>query len=183
VIDVNETLEDTSIGIRVISHTGLDRALPELGLLLRDAVNDTGGLGFLPPMADDEALNYWLSIRAELREGSRILLAAYDGDRIVGTAQLAFPPWPNARHRAAIHKMLVEQKMRGQGVGASLMFALEKVARLRGRSLLILNTRHGSPAERFYTALGFTQSGVIPGYAAGPNGLFYADATYYKQLA
>ena len=69
-IDASETLEDTSIGIRAISHTGLDRALPELALLLRDVVNDTGGLGFLPPMADDEALNYWLSIRAELRDGA-----------------------------------------------------------------------------------------------------------------
>lgn len=181
-IDVNETRADTSIGIRAISHTGLDRALPELAMLLRDVVNDTGGLGFLPPIADDEALNYWLSLRAELREGSLILLAAYDGDRIVGTAQLAFPPWPNAQHRAAIHKMLVAEEMRGHGVGASIMFALEKVARLHGRSLLILNTRHGSPAERFYTSLGFTKSGVIPGYAAGPNGERYADATYYKQI-
>ena len=181
-IDVSEAWSDTSIGIRAISHTGLDRALPELALLLRDVVNDTGGLGFLPPIDDDEALDYWLSLRAELRAGSRILLAAYDGDRIVGTAQLAFPPWPNARHRAAIHKMLVAKEMRGHGVGASIMFALEKVARLRGRSLLILNTRYGSPAERFYTALGFTRSGVIPGYAAGPDGEWYAGATYYKQL-
>ncbi len=179
---LNEMQSDTSIGIRAISHTGLDHALPELALLLRDVVNDTGGFGFLPPMADDEALNYWLSLRPELREGSRILLAAYDAKRLVGTAQLAFPPWPNARHWAAIHKMLVARDMRGQGVGASIMFALEKVAKLRGRSLLILNTRHGSPAEKFYTALGFTKSGVIPGYAAGPNGLFYADASYYKQL-
>jgi hypothetical protein len=60
-IDINEAPADTSIGIRAISHTALDRALPELALLLRDVVNDTGGLGFLPPMADDEALNYWLS--------------------------------------------------------------------------------------------------------------------------
>lgn len=180
--DVEEALAETSIGIRVIPPTGLDRALPELALLLRDVVNDTGGLGFLPPMADDEALNYWLSLRAELRQGSLILLAAFDGDRLVGTAQLAFPPWPNARHRAAIHKMLVAREMRGKGIGASLMAALEKVARLRGRSLLILNTRHGGPAERFYIALGFTKAGVIPGYAAGANGVFYADATYYKRL-
>jgi GNAT superfamily N-acetyltransferase len=150
--------------------------------LLRDVVNDTGGLGFLPPIADDEALNYWLSLRAELRAGSRILLAAYDGDRIVGTAQLAFPPRPNARHRATIHKMIVARALRGRGVGASIMSALERVAKLRGCSLLVLNTRHGSPAERFYAALGFIKSGVIPGYAAGPDGEWYADATYYKQI-
>jgi GNAT superfamily N-acetyltransferase len=182
VIDVDETRPDTSIGIRAISHTGLDHALPELAVLLRDVVNDTGGFGFLPPIADDEALNYWLSLRAELRAGSRILLAAYEGDRIVGTAQLAFPARPNARHRAAINKMLVAREVRGHGVGASIMFALGKVAKLRGRSLLILNTRHGGPAEGFYTALGFTKAGVIPGYAAGPNGEWYADATYYKQV-
>jgi GNAT superfamily N-acetyltransferase len=181
-IDLDETRAEASIGIRVISHAGLIHVLPELAVLLRDVVNDTGGLGFLPPMGDDEALSYWLSIRPELRAASRILLGAYDGERMVGTAQLAFPSWPNARHRAAIHKMLVTREKRGRGIGTSLMSALEKVAKLRGRSLLILNTRHGSPAEKFYTALGFTKAGVIPGYAAGANGEWYADATYYKQL-
>jgi acetyltransferase len=181
-IDINEAPADTSIGVRAISHTGLDRALPELALLLRDVVNDTGGLGFLPPMADDEALNYWLSIRAELREGSRILLAAYDGDRIVGSGQLAFPRWPSAHHRAEIHKVFVAKEMRGRGVGGLIVRALQKVARLRGRTLLLLNARTGGPGERLYLELGFKKVGVIPGYAAGLNGSRDDSGVFYQEL-
>jgi acetyltransferase len=181
-IDINEAPADTSIGVRAISHTGLDRALPELALLLRDVVNDTGGLGFLPPMADDEALNYWLSIRAELREGSRILLAAYDGDRIVGSGQLAFPRWPSAHHRAEIHKVFVAKEMRGRGVGGLIVRALQKVAKLRGRTLLLLNARDGGPGERLYLELGFKKVGVIPGYAAGLDGTRHDSGLFYQEI-
>jgi GNAT superfamily N-acetyltransferase len=182
VIGVDETRSDTSIGIRAISHTGLDHALPELAVLFRDVVNETGTLGFLPTMADDESLNYWLSLRADLRAGTRILLAAYDGDRIVGSGQLEFAKWPSAYHRAEIHKVFVAKEARGRGVGGLIVRALQKVAKLRGRTLLLLNARDGGPGERLYLQLGFKKVGVIPGYAAGLNGGRHDGAVFYLEI-
>ena len=181
-IEVSETQSDASIGIRAISHTGLDHALPALSILFRDVVNETGTLGFLPAIADDESLNYWLSLRAELRAGSRILLAAYDGERIIGSGQLALASWPSAQHRAEIHKVFVAKEMRGRGVGGLIVRALQKVARLRGRTLLLLNARNGGPGERLYLELGFTKVGVIPGYAIGLNGARHDSGLFYQEL-
>ena len=181
-IDINEAPADTSIGIRAISHTGLDQALPELAILFREVVNETGTLGFLPTMADDESLNYWLSLRADLRAGTRILLAAYDGERIVGSGQLAFPSWPSAHHRAEIHKVFVAKEMRGRGVGGLIVRALQKVAKLRGRTLLLLNARNGGPGERLYLELGFKKVGVIPGYAAGLDGTRHDSGLFYQEI-
>lgn len=181
-IDVNEPLADTSIGVRPISHTQLDQALPELAVLFRDVVNETGTLGFFPTMADDESLNYWLSLRAELRAGTRILLAAYDGERIVGSGQLEFPKWPSAHHRAEIHKVFVAKEMRGRGVGELVVRSLQKVAKLRGRTLLLLNARNGGPGERLYLKLGFRKVGVIPGYAARVDGGRSDSAVFYKEI-
>jgi ribosomal protein S18 acetylase RimI-like enzyme len=183
VIDINEARPGASIGIRAISHTGLDHALPELAVLFREVVNETGTLGFFPTMADDESLNYWLSLRADLREGSRILLAAYDGDRIVGSGQLEFPMWPSAHHRAEIHKVFVAKEMRGRGVGRLIVRALQKEAALHGRTLLLLNARNGGPGERLYLELGFKKVGVIPGYAAGLNGDRFDSGLFYQELA
>ena len=181
-IDINEAPADTSIGIRAISHTGLNQALPELAILFREVVNETGTLGFLPTMADDESLNYWLSLRADLRAGTRILLAAYDGERIVGSGQLAFPRWPSAHHRAEIHKVFVAKETRGRGVGRLIVRALQKVAKLRGRTLLLLNARDGGPGERLYLELGFKKVGVIPGYAAGLDGSRHDSGVFYQEI-
>jgi acetyltransferase len=181
-IEVHETRVDTSIGIRAISHTGLDDALSQLAVLFRDVVNETGTLGFFPTMTDDESVDYWLSLRAELRAGTRILLAAYDGERIVGSGQLEFPRWPSAYHRAEIHKVFVAKEMRGRGVGGLIVRALQKVAKLRGRTLLLLNARDGGPGERLYLELGFKKVGVIPGYAAGLDGTRHDSGLFYQEI-
>jgi len=173
--------------VRLISYKELPSEVPALVELLRDTVDGSvmGGasMGFLPPLTRDEATHYWLSLLPEIHAGARLLFTAYTDDRLVGSCQLKFAPWPNARHRAEIQKLFVDTSLRGRGVGRALMIALHAVARQRGRSLLLLNTRHGSPAERFYKELGYKEVGVIPGYATGPTGERYDDVALYQELS
>jgi acetyltransferase len=171
-----------ALTIRPVPPTELDDAIPALVELLRDTVNGGASMGFVPPLSHDDARDYWLSLRPALYGCSRLLIAAFSDELVVGSVQLNFPPWPNARHRAEVQKLLVAPGLRGQGVGRSLMVALHDAARQRGRSLLLLNTRHRGPAESFYRNLGYRDIGVIPGYATGPTGERYDDIALYQEL-
>ena len=155
---------------RLLSSGDLRGLIPELANVLVNAVNGGASLGFIPPMTLDDAHDYWFAIRSELDSGRRLLVGAFCGDGIVGAGQLLLPSWPNAAHRAEIQKMVVAESMRGRGVGRSLMEALHSVARDYGRTLILLNTRHGSSPERFYRSLGYEEVGVVPGYTLGPDG-------------
>jgi GNAT superfamily N-acetyltransferase len=172
-----------AIRTRTVSANELESLAPTLVALLRDSVDGGASLGFLPPLKPDDAWAYWLSLRPELAAGSRQLLAAYVDDRIVGCGQLAFPAWTTARHRAELQKLFVASGLRGRGVGRSLVVALHEAARLRGRSLLLLNTRSGEPLEDFYKGLGYKPVGVIPGYSVGPEGERYDTTLFCQELA
>jgi GNAT superfamily N-acetyltransferase len=140
-------------------------------------------LGFLPPLSADVARDYWLTVRRDLQAGTRLLLGAFTDDGvIVGSGQLSFPPWPNARHRAELQKLFVWGALRGMGVGRLLMTALHEAARDRGRSLILLNTRRGGP-EGFYKGLGYKEIGVVPGFFVGASGERYDTVSYYQELS
>jgi len=124
--------------------------------------------GFLPPLKHDEGREYWLSLRPELQAGSRLLLAAYAAEGIVGPGELSLLSWSNSQHRAELQKLLVATALRWRGVGRSLLTALRDMTRQRGRSLLPLNTHRGEPAETFYKGLGYREVGVIPGRTISP---------------
>ena len=175
--------QSMTIILRLISHTELDRLLPPFVEVLRQAVNGGAGLGFLPPLTHDESRDYWLSVRPELQAGSRLLLAAFTGGRLVGSGQLMFSSWTNRPQRAEIQKVFVAAAVRGRGVGRSLMAALHDTARRRGRSLVVLNARRGGPAESFCRRLGYTEVGVMPGYAVGPSRERYDIVSFYQELA
>jgi len=161
----------------------LEEHLEVLAGLLVATVNGGYPLGFLPPLTHDRARHYWLSLRHDLQSNSRLLLAAYSGDRIIGSAQLAFSAWPNSRHRAELQKLFVAPALRGKGVGKSLMAAIHNAARQHGRTLLLLNTRRGQPAEAFYRQVGYREIGVVPGYTMGPAGERYDTVAFYNELS
>ena len=169
--------------IRPISAVELPLVMPALIELLQDAVNGGASLGFLAPLAPEEAREYWQSLRPELEAGARVLLAAYCDDRLVGSGQLLFPKWSAQRHRAEVQKLFVLGACRGHGIGRSLMAGLHGTARQQGRSLILLNTRRGEPAEGFYTALGYREAGVIPGFTIDAGGKRHDTVTLYQDLA
>jgi len=64
------------------------RSLPELIALLRDAVAGGASIGFLPPLAAHEAATYWDGVLADLATGKRLLIAAVEHGRVIGSVQL-----------------------------------------------------------------------------------------------
>ena len=173
-----------SLSIDPMTVADVEAERPALVQLLLDAVDSGASVGFLPPLAVNEASAYWTSIIGALREGSRVLFAARDGALgLVGSAQLELAKRANAEHRAEVAKVMVHRRARRRGVGRALMLAVEEHARRIGRTTLILDTRQGDPSEVLYRAVGWTFAGAIPDYARSASGALDATAFYYKLLA
>jgi GNAT superfamily N-acetyltransferase len=156
--------------------------LPELTELLQDSVASGASIGFLPPLAQDEALSYWAGAIAELGRGTRRLLAARQDGTLVGVVQLALAEKANARHRAEVQKLMVHTRARRQGIGQALMAAADEAAREAGCTLLVLDTRAGDPSEQLYLKQGYTRVGAIPQYARSADGELHATAIFYRLL-
>lgn len=150
-----------------------------LALLLLDAVDSGASVSFLAPMTLDFAKEWWRDTIAKADERA-ILLVARDQDGIAGTVQL-HPAWaPNQRHRADIAKLLIHRRARRQGLGSMLMREIERRARSAGFTLLTLDTKRGDAAESLYRRAGWTEVGVIPGYARDPDGTPCDTVVFYK---
>src|SRR5437762_2254410 len=86
--------------------------IANLVALLENAVTSGASIGFIPPLESGEAQAYWTSVIDSMRSGSRILLAAIEHDRIIGTVQLDYAARRNASHRAEIMKLMVHTAAR-----------------------------------------------------------------------
>ena len=155
---------------------------PALIELLRDAVESGASIGFLMPFNLALAEKFWADMIADVEANRRVLLAAYDDDRLVGTAQLALAERENSQHRAEVQKVLVHTRARRRGIARLLMQALEAEAQAAARTLLVLDTCAGSDAEHLYQRCGYTAAGRIPNYALFPDGAPCTTVLYYKQL-
>jgi len=170
-----------SLLVEPMTVADVEAERPALIALLQDAVDSGASVGFLPPLAADEASAYWTSVIGGLREGSRVLLGARDAALgLVGSAQIELAMRANAAHRAEVAKVMVHRRARRRGVGRALMVAAEEHARQLGRTTLILDTRQGDPSEVLYRAVGWTFAGAIPDYARSASGALDATAFYYK---
>ncbi|MGI5430002.1 GNAT family N-acetyltransferase [Streptomyces sp. CA-179760] len=160
----------------------LRKVLSELAGLLADTVDAGASVGFLAPLDRAEALAWWAERAADVAAGRLVVWAAYDGDRLLGTASLAFPGKANSRHRAELVKLMVAPDARGRGLGRRLLATAEGAAAAAGVTLLHLDTETGSPAEHLYRSADWTAIGAIPDYAASPDGVLRPTTIYYKHV-
>ena len=163
----------------------LDDDLDMLGDVLHAVVHGGAGVSFFVPFSLEEARAFWREkVLPGVRAGTRHVIVARHGVRIVGTVQLDFAVPPNQRHRAEVTKMLVHPTARRRGIARAMMMALEPIAQADGRTLLTLDTVTGSSAEPLYRSLGYVEVGVIPRYARGSLTPDLEAATImYKELA
>ncbi len=161
-----------------------EAALEELAELLVDVVDGGASVNFVAPFGLDEARVFFGKIIDAVRAGTRVLLVARDDDgRIVGSVQLELGTPPNQRHRADLVKLLVLRSHRRLGLARQLRAEAEAQARLERRTLLTLDTVHGSAAEPLYRSLGWTPVGVIPAYAVSVDGpRLEATILFYKRI-
>src|SRR5476649_1378921 len=157
--------------------------LADLNALLRDAVEGGASVGFILPLPDAEIASFWASAISDVAAGKRVLLVARAAGRIVGSVQLELAQRTNSRHRCELQKLLVLRAHRGRGLGTALMAVAEDHARLRHRSLIVLDTSASGSALDLYARCGYTRVGVIPRYATDPDGPLIDTVVFYKELA
>ena len=166
---------------RLNSETATAR-VPQLTVLLQNAVDSGGSIGFLPPLSDKEAGEYWHEVVSALDTPYRILLIATEGEDVTGTVQLDMASRANGSHRAEVCKLMVHTRHRGKGIARALMNSIEAEARSVKRTTLILDTREGDPSERLYTKLGYIRAGSVPQYARSADDSLHATVFMYKLL-
>jgi GNAT superfamily N-acetyltransferase len=169
--------------VEELNERGFLTAIPELATILVDAVHSGASVGFVLPFSHDDAAAWWRTLAPDVAAGRIIVLLLRVDGRALGTAQLRLAQLPNATHRAEVAKVLVHRDARRRGIGRTLMATIEHAARLRGRTLLVLDTIAGSDAERLYAASGWRRVAEIPRYAAIPDGTLEATVIFYKELA
>jgi len=153
-----------------------------LGDVLLDCVDGGASVGFMQPFSRSDAETFFQGVADDVAQGKTVLLAAREGDRLVGTVQLGIALPPNQPHRADVKKLLVHRNARNKGVAEALMLRLETVAREMGRTLLVLDTVREGTAERLYARLGWQRTGVIPDYALFPDGRFCDTVVFWKKV-
>lgn len=159
-----------------------ERGVEQLVALLIDAVDSGASVGFMPPLAQIEARNYWSSVVAAMREGTRVLLVALDGDLIQGAVQIGLETRANGKHRAEAMKLFVHRRARRRGLARALMMQVEWTARALERTLLVMDTRQGGEAEKLCESLGYVRYGQVPGYARSGDGRLHTTVFFYRQL-
>jgi len=186
---MTQALETLDVRIEEWRPDGLDgpsvdRDVDMLGDVLHAVVHLGAGVSFVVPFSPDEARAFWIDkVLPGVRVGTRRVLVARLGPRIVGTVQLDLAVPPNQQHRAEVLKLLVHPAARRRGVARALMIAIEALAHTEGRTLLTLDTWTGGHAEVLYRSLGYVTVGVIPRYARGSLTPELEPATFmYKEL-
>lgn len=175
-------MQADAVTIRELDVAEAEARLGELAAILVDAVAHGASVNFLAGFTNEEAAAFWRGQLPGLADGSRHLLVADDGQRLVGTVVLSKAPQPNQQHRADVGKMLVLSEARRRGLGRRLLEAVEALAASQGRNLLMLDTHTGSAGERLYSGAGWTAFGVVPGHALTPDGTPAPTSFFYKQL-
>jgi len=163
-------------------HALDDGQIGQLASVLIDCVEGGASVSFMHPLARDHAEAFWRRVAHGVAAGERALLVAEDARGLCGTVQLVLHQPDNQPHRADLAKMLVHRRARRQGVGAALLRAAETTARECGKTLLVLDTVTGGPAERLYGRLGWERVGEIPGYALLPKGGLVGTTVFYRNL-
>lgn len=175
--------EGSAYAVGLCSAAQLRAELRAFAALLQDAVDDGASVGFLPPLSEADAGQYWETVIAAVAGGTRYLFVARADGLVAGSVQLDLPAMPNARHRGEVMKLLVHRRARGRGLGRGLMQALERQAAVLNRTLLVLDTRRGDPAEQLYASLGYRPAGVIPRYAMSARGTLEDTVYMYREVA
>jgi len=153
-----------------------------LAAVLVDCVEGGASVSFMRPFTHDEARTFFESVEPGVAAGTRLLLAAFLDDQMVGTVQITAAWPPNQPHRADVAKLLVRRSARNRGIGRLLMEQAEAEAREQGWTLLVLDTVTGDPAERLYERMGWTKVGVIPNFALYPDGRPCDTTVFWKAL-
>ena len=173
----------------MISHSYAIHALEDtpqvraaLTEILIEVVAAGASVDFMHPLKQEDANAFWDGALAAAARRERVILGAWDGDFLTGTATLQLHCPPNQPHRAEISKMMTRLSHQGRGIGTALLQAAEKLAVQHRRTLLVLATARDEGASSFYERQGYRVAGEIPDCAFRPHGALTATMIYWKRI-
>jgi GNAT superfamily N-acetyltransferase len=169
------------LSVELLDADAAAAAVPQLAEVLAECVDAGASVSFMAPVDRAEAVAHFEAAARDVAAGKRLLLAALDGGRVVGTVQVLLAMPPNQPHRGEIAKLLVRPAARGRGIAHRLMERAEAEALAAGKTLLLLDTA-SDVAERLYERLGWTRLGVVPDFALLPDGRPCATTFFWKRL-
>jgi GNAT superfamily N-acetyltransferase len=175
-------VSESVIEVRRLRPAEAAAHLDGLAAVLHDCVEGGASVSYLAPFSRDDARAAFEGFVADAERGRRLVLAAFDDGELVGTVQVILALPPNQPHRGEIAKLLVRRSARRRGIARRLMEHAEREARAEGKTLLVLDTVTGDPAESLYERMGWHRVGVIPGYALYPDGRPCATTIFWKPL-
>jgi GNAT superfamily N-acetyltransferase len=175
-------VSESVIEVRRLRPAEAAAHLDGLAAVLHDCVEGGASVSYLAPFSRDDARAAFEGFVADAERGRRLVLAAFDDGELVGTVQVILALPPNQPHRGEIAKLLVRRSARRRGIALRLMEHAEREARAEGKTLLVLDTVTGDPAESLYERMGWHRVGVIPGYALYPDGRPCATTIFWKPL-
>jgi ribosomal protein S18 acetylase RimI-like enzyme len=170
-------------GVIIAALTDQPQIRDALSALLVETVASGGSVSFMHPLPLETADAFWRDALAASGRGERIVLGAFDGEKLVATVTLLLGLPSNQPHRAEIAKMMTKVSHRHRGIATALMREAEKLAIERGRTLLVLDTAVDEGASGLYEGLGFNLTGIIPDYALRPHGGLTGTMIYWKRIA
>lgn len=171
-----------TVEIRLLDPAEARAQLDGLAAVLEDCVGGGASVSYMAPFTHEDARVQFEAVVAEVEQGRRLLLAAFAEGRVVGTVQVNLAVPPNQPHRGDVAKLLVHRSARRRGIAQLLMEHAEQEARAAGKTLLVLDTVTGDPAERLYERIGWTKVGVIPNYALYPDGRPCDTTVFFKAI-
>ena len=166
------------IEIRRLDAAEAHAQLDGLAAVLVDCVAGGASVSYMAPFSHEEAREAFEAWAVEVEHGHRLIVAAFDNGDLVGTVQVILALPPNQPHRAEIAKLLVHRSARRRGIAELLMECAEAEARAEGKTLLVLDAVTEGDAARLYARMGWTEVGVVPGFALYPDGR-PCDTTYF----
>lgn len=164
--------------IRRLSAAEARDHVDALAGVLHAVVAAGASVGYMDPFTDEDARAVFEGFVADAERGGRVIVGAFLAGGLVGAVHVVLELPPNQPHRGEIAKLQVHPEARNRGIAQLLMEAAEAAARSEGKTLLVLDTVAGSPADRLYRRLGWTPFGTVPDFALYPDGRF-CDATFF----
>ncbi|WP_326600659.1 GNAT family N-acetyltransferase [Streptomyces sp. NBC_01803] len=157
----------------------------ELATLWADVVNAGGAVGFLPTVTPDDVRPALRRHLVGMAEGTtRLLVAATERGRPVGTAFFSLNAHPLMRHWVWLKTVMIHPDRQGAGAGRELMAAAASAAQRIGPEIcgIRLTCRGGLGLERFYAACGYRETGRVPGAIKVGENDFRDDVTMWLPL-